>query len=149
MTQIIMLDNRFWGKVNKTDSCWEWIACINSHGYGAFSLNGKSELSHRLSYENKYEKIPEGLDLDHLCRNRKCVNPDHLEAVTRQTNLLRGDTICAKNKQKTHCSEGHEFTTENTYIRSNGSRKCRSCGRIDCNHRYHRKKMQKGVTNLR
>ena len=117
---------RFWIKVQKVNSCWEWTDFTHSDGYGKFRLNGKFVMAHRFSYEFLKEKIPEGLTLDHLCRNRKCVNPNHLETVTIKENLMRGFGACAVNARKTHCIHGHEFTPKNTYFDKIG-RHCRMC----------------------
>ena len=81
---------RFFNKVNKTDTCWLWTSAKNIDGYGIFRINGKNILSHRLSYELYIGKIPEGLQIDHLCRVRDCVNPDHLDPVTQAENIRRG-----------------------------------------------------------
>lgn len=127
---MVELDNRFWSKVEKTDSCWNWKANTVRGNYGRFKYNKKEEMAHRLSYENSKGVIPQGLVLDHLCKNPKCVNPSHLEAVTQRENVLRGNTLPAKNILKTHCPEGHEFTPENTYIskgKYGNSRNCRTC----------------------
>ena len=83
---------RFWSKVDKTDTCWNWIAG-RSNGYGMIQINKKHKYAHRVSYEIFKGDIPEGLELDHLCRNRKCVNPDHLEAVSSRENTMRGNNI--------------------------------------------------------
>lgn len=126
---------RFWRKVNKTESCWEWSGGKSPAGYGTFSIRDTDPLyAHRVAYEALVGPIPSGLDLDHLCRNRGCVNPAHLEPVTRKVNILRGESIMAKNARKTHCRRGHEFTPENTRIRANG-RNCRACDRIHEAHR--------------
>lgn len=117
---------RFWNKVKKTDDCWEWIACTNGTGYGRFKRNGKMILAHRFSYELLKGKILKGLQIDHLCRNRVCVNPEHLEQVTSKENLIRGFGACATNARKTHCIHGHEFTVENTYF-DNIGRHCKIC----------------------
>lgn len=119
---------RFWSKVNKTHFCWEWTASRHPDGYGHFGINGRIMGAHRWAFEQERFPIPEGFELDHLCRNRACVRPDHLEVVSHKTNLLRGVGVGAKNRDKTHCKNGHEFTLENTYRRSdNGGRKCRTC----------------------
>lgn len=127
---------RFWSKVDKTESCWVWVAG-KRRGYGHFFLNGNSISAHRFSYELLVSKIPEGLQLDHLCKNRSCVNPDHLEPVTLQENLRRGDgnvkatqKAAQLRKNKTHCSRNHPYDTINTYNRPDGGRDCRACRRL-------------------
>lgn len=115
-------------KFTKTESCWIWIHQPDSDGYGRFWLSSKNLLAHRVIYELLRKPIPRGLELDHLCRNRICVNPDHLEPVTCQVNLLRGQTHAAKNAQKTYCSKGHELKDSNLYLRKTG-RSCRTCHR--------------------
>lgn len=119
-------EERFWAKVNKTeDGCWEWTANNTRGGYGNFMpANGVARSAHRYSYEISIGPIPAGLDLDHLCRNRCCVNPDHLEPVTRSENLKRA---YAARGLKTHCAQGHPFDDENTFQRSQGGRGCRTC----------------------
>ena len=120
---------RFWEKVDKTGPCWEWTAS-KVYGYGQFGIaHQKHARAHRFAYELLVGPIPEGLELDHLCRNRACVNPDHLEPVTTRVNLLRGATVTARKAGQTHCIHGHEFTPDNTFIRKNGCRTCLTCRR--------------------
>ena len=125
---------RFMNKVDKTDingkGCWLWTGFVHRSGYG-LSWNGKEKcLAHRLSYEHFVGPIPAALQLDHLCRVRRCVNPQHLEPVTQRENLLSGRGLAAKNARKTHCVNGHEFTKKNSGIRRDGNRYCRECLRL-------------------
>lgn len=118
---------RFWSKVNKTETCWLWTAATRGTGYGAFSLNGRPQGAHRVAYEWEHGPVPDGLDLDHLCRVRNCVRPSHLEPVTRGVNLLRGETLLAKAAATTHCPQGHAYDAENTRYDMRGHRFCRRC----------------------
>lgn len=116
--------------INRETGCWEWAGRGTPNGYGHIRTGGgKRQMVHRVSYEMTYGPIPEGLDLDHLCRVRRCLNPAHLEAVTHRVNTLRGQTVTAANAAKTHCYNDHEFTPENTYIEPTGERRCRTCRR--------------------
>ena len=134
------LDNRFWYKVDKMGCCWYWIASTHSNGYGQFSYHGKNKLAHRLSYEDKYGDIPQGLVMNHICRTRHCVNPDHLEVITLEKNIQIGISV---NRNKTHCKREHEYTEENTHIRSTGFRQCRTCALISKRKYNQRKKLEK------
>lgn len=135
------LEQRFWAKVDRSGDCWEWRAFRGRDGYGRFHVgrdesgNKKKWNAHRVAYELIVGSIPEGLDLDHLCRNRGCVNPAHLEPVTRRENLMRGETIVAAAAAKTHCVHGHEYTPENTIIDGRG-RRCRECRRLQDKARW-------------
>lgn len=121
------------------NGCWIWTAARNAYGYGIIRLNGKHFMTHRFMYESHNGPIPEGLDLDHLCRVRCCINPEHLEAVSRKTNLLRGTTVTARNAAVTHCPRGHEYTEANTGRTRRGSRYCKRCNvdRVSAYQREH------------
>lgn len=123
---------RFWAKVqiNHPDECWPWLACRMKDGYGVFRLGGELKKAHRIAYELIKGEIPEGLQLDHICRNTSCVNPSHLEAVTCRENVLRSDNTASKNARKTHCKYGHGFSKQNTFWHPDGRRECRICRRL-------------------
>lgn len=128
------------------NGCWTWTGSPTSNGYGRISWAVDRKityaLTHRVMWAHHRGAIPEGLDLDHLCRNRLCCNPDHLEPVTRQTNLLRGDTIPARRAAATQCHRGHAFTPENTRLTSLGQRECRECKR-ETNRAYYWKNRER------
>lgn len=131
---------RFWPKVRKSAGCWEWIAVKDSKGYGCFWRNYVMQSAHRVAYELTKGAIPEGLDIDHLCMNRACVNPEHLEAVTHHVNIRRSpDTIPSLNAAKTHCPKGHEYTEANTQF-ENGRRRCATCRRAENRDRSARRR---------
>ena len=118
---------RFWDKVEvQPNDCWIWTAYKDRYGYGSFKLKGKPIGAHRLAYQINKGEIPIDREIDHLCRNRACVNPDHLETVTHKINLLRGSTISAINIKKTYCPKGHEYNQKNTHV-WRGHRFCRIC----------------------
>lgn len=120
---------RFWGFVNKSESCWIWMGCHNVYGYGVIRvpLVRKLRMAHRIAYELTIGPISTGLTLDHLCRVRECVNPTHLEAVTRGENVLRGESPAAQAARKTHCVNGHPLIEENLYRDGTCVRRCRTC----------------------
>lgn len=116
----------FWAKVDKTKGCWYWQGGTNGR-YGMYC----GQLAHRISYTLMIGEIPEGLEIDHLCRNTICVRPSHLEPVTHSENILRGHSF---NRSKDRCPKGHRYTSENTTI-NKGKRYCRTCKREDCKRR--------------
>lgn len=117
-----------WRRVTRTDSCWIWTGATRPNGYGHLMKERKDVLAHRTVYEMLVGPIPEGLTLDHLCRDRACVNPDHLEPVTNKVNILRGFGPAAINARKTHCPQGHEYAAGNVTTWK-GHRECRACAR--------------------
>jgi hypothetical protein len=122
--------DEFWTKVAFTQAgCWEWQRNVLRNGYGQKSFGGKMYLAHRVAWTDMNGPIPQSMTLDHLCRNRKCVRPNHLEPVSIKVNILRGNGMAAKNKRQTHCHNGHLFNEVNTYVCSEGSRNCRICNR--------------------
>lgn len=124
------LPERITSKIEHDDNgCWTWVGARNWDGYGMIRHEGATRLAHRIVYTLLVGPIADGLTIDHLCRNRACVNPDHLESVTRRVNVLRGDTFQARHAAQTRCKRGHEFTPENTYIEPSGSRRCIACRR--------------------
>jgi hypothetical protein len=122
---------RFWAKVAKAGlgDCWEWLASRDRHGYGQFRVGRRNLRAHRFAYELAVGAIPPGLQIDHLCRNRACVNPAHMEPVTGQTNTLRGESYQAANARKDRCVRGHPLDDENAYRDRHGHRHCRACQR--------------------
>lgn len=125
---VVRLESRM---VKVANGCWEWTGPCNESGYGFLSRDGKTGKAHRIAYELWRRPVPKGMDLDHLCRNRKCINPDHLEIVSRRTNVLRGVGLTAQNAKLESCKNGHPFTNENTYRHGPDGRwrKCRVCNR--------------------
>ena len=128
---------RFWSKVDKDGpipdyaphlgKCWLWTGGKVRRGYGRFYLNSTATMAHRFAYEAAIGPIPEGLQIDHLCRTTACCNPAHLEAVTQRENILRGNGMGARWAARTHCKNGHSLAGENLLIRPDGSRRCRVC----------------------
>jgi HNH endonuclease len=115
----------FWARVRVAESgCWEWIGGTNMYGYGAYRIDGKVKRTHRLTFELLVGPVPEDKELDHLCRVRRCCNPKHLEAVTHEENMRRGDW--SGRLARTHCRHGHPYEG-NLFIQANGARGCVIC----------------------
>lgn len=136
------LPERFWRKVvagpvptHRPDlgPCWLWAASLRTGGYGQYAHNGTMRRAHKVAYEVLVGPVPAGLDLDHLCRVRRCCNPGHVEPTTRSVNLLRGLGPRMAHERAvlvTHCPQGHEYTPENTHVSaSDNGRDCRTCSR--------------------
>ena len=149
-------EERFWPRVNKDGPvsahrpdlgpCWVWTGGL-AEGYGMFWLDGRNIHAHIVSFTWEYGDIPEGWERDHLCRNRACVRPDHLEAVTHWTNVARGISPHGLNAAKTKCRNGHDFTPENTRVNSKGQRVCIACARAACLRWYHRQRQTEPVAD--
>lgn len=117
---------RFMAKVEQTSECWNWRAYTGSNGYGRVWFDGRLQLAHRVAYQLFVGPIPAGMFVDHLCRNRSCVNPDHMEIVTARVNILRGDGLAAHEARRTTCVRGHPYSGDNLYVHR-GKRYCRAC----------------------
>lgn len=112
--------------------CWEWTGARQKTGYGKTSRGGRMLLAHRLAYEVTLGPIADGLTVDHLCRNRSCIRPDHMDLVPMGVNTMRGTSVSAINVAKTHCVRGHPFDATNTRLDSYQHRHCRTCEREHC-----------------
>jgi hypothetical protein len=126
------LPERFWSKVQlRPTGCWEWTASLST-GYGQCFIGGRVDKAHRVTYMALVGPIPEGLVLDHLCRNRACCNPEHLEPVSNKENILRGVSPSANQARRTHCRKGHPLEGENLSPGQVliGKRGCRTCHNV-------------------
>ncbi len=150
-----MLEQRFWSKVDLQGPlaspylgpCWSWTASISYDGYGHYSQAGRIWYAHRWAWTMMRGEIPVGLGLDHLCRQKHCVNPAHLEPVTQRENVLRGNGLAAQCARRTHCPRGHPYDEINTYYRPNGGRFCRTCKRAG-NRAYKARKKRSAEADL-
>lgn len=123
------IEERLWTRFrgDAETGCWNWAGAVSAGSYGSIYYQGRMQKAHRVAWMLWRGQIPNGMDLDHLCRNRLCINPAHLEPVTRSENLRRSP-LMDRNSKRTHCKRGHEFTPENTRTRpSNGHRTCIAC----------------------
>lgn len=157
------LEIRFWQKVKKTETCWLWTGSTYVTGYGQIRDNKKLIRAHRLSYMWAYGDIPDGIEIDHKCHNedskclggwncvhRKCVNPNHLEATSKQENIKRGK--CGEqHSRKTHCPQGHEYNLENTILETYKEtfirRHCRICNNDRTKKRQREKRLKERQKN--
>lgn len=120
-------EERFWSKVVKSDGCWRWLGAPQPDGYALIKIAHQMRPAHKVAYEYTIGAVPDGLQLDHLCRNRGCVNPAHLEPVTARENTMRSPiALGALNARKTHCPQGHPYDESNTVVTSS-RRTCRIC----------------------
>lgn len=137
---------RFFNKIEKhrSSDCWLWTAGLDHKGYARFrDDSGKKVRAHRWAYEWFRSPIPEGLHIDHLCRNRHCQNPWHMDLVTNAENQQRG--LVNQCKHKTHCVNGHPLSGENLHITAKGARRCLECNRQQCREYYHRRKAKEAA----
>lgn len=150
-------ETRFWKRLDRTrdDGCWVWLGAKDTGGYGRLMVEGRLMGVHQWAYRHFVGPVPPGLVLDHLCRNRACANPAHLEPVTRRENVLRGETRAAQEAAQTHCVNGHPFSPENTYVQAVGAgvkRRCHLCARANVarsGDRYQRQWLADEVERLR
>jgi hypothetical protein len=125
LAQLPRISSKF--VIDEQTGCWNWTGAKSPAGYGKFHNNSGTMQAHRFMYELTKGKISRPLVIDHLCRNRGCVNPKHMEVVTHRENTMRGENIAAKYARATHCVHGHPFDEANTYVTSKGLRHCRTC----------------------
>lgn len=109
--------------------CHQWRGSVDDDGYARFWLDGRNRRAYHVAYVTAHGPIPAGHDVDHHCRNRRCVNPAHLRALTHRDNVLASSNVAAYRAAQTHCHRGHEFDEANTRRRKDGTRACRACAR--------------------
>ncbi len=126
--------------------CHLWTGGVNQDGYGLVKRGKHTMMAHRWYWIQYNGPIPDGLQLDHLCRNPRCVNPDHLEPVTNRENVMRGQSPHVVISLSGRCKRGHEFTAENSIHKTDGGRQCRACQRDAARRSYHRRKVRNNAT---
>jgi len=134
-------EERFWSSVLAVENCWEWLGSRDGWGYGAFFADGRYIGAHRYAYQLRRGDIPKGLTLDHLCRNKGCVNPDHLEPVTLRENVLRSENSASVNAKKVVCIHGHSDWLPRPSPPGRVWRYCRTCGNNRQRSRYQDKRI--------
>lgn len=147
-SRVVPLADRLWARVDRTGDCWLWLGAKDLKGYGRIHIGGrKMALTHRVAYEVTVGSIPEGLQLDHLCRTPACVRPTHLEPVTPGENTRRGlvPLIAGANmRAKTHCPRGHPYDEVNTVLNTYGRRVCRICRKAASNRNNKKRRSRVG-----
>lgn len=140
MNELTRAQERFASKVAEPDTngCTLWVGLRSRQGYGRFSIGQTDHRAHKVAYEWAHGSVPVGLVLDHLCRNRACVNVAHLEAVAHAENVRRGSRA-----NRTHCPQGHEYSPENTYVAKTGWRSCRECHRASSRESARKRRAKK------
>ena len=141
-TMPVSTEKRLMKKVikNALTGCWEFVGSRLPSGYGILWNGNRPEGAHRIAYRLFIEDIPNGLEVDHKCNNRSCVNPDHLCLLSHKDNIRKSASIMGENFRKTHCKRGHPLSGENLFIAKSGSRQCRECMKLHARNAKARKK---------
>ena len=132
--------DRLMAKVSDTENCWTWVGSKHPAGYGQMWNGVRVEQAHRISFRIFNGEIPAGFEIDHICRNRGCVNPDHLRAVTHRENMRASDALMGVNARKTSCKRGHPLAGDNLFVSVQGARQCRECLRMHARNARSRRK---------
>jgi hypothetical protein len=137
--------------IDEFSQCWVWNGTVGSKGYGICNINRKTILAHRFVYEYCRGPIHDELTIDHVkawgCVHKNCLNPNHMELVTRGENVMRGNGVCAQNARKTHCKHGHLLSGDNLIMRLGGGRDCRECVNAKARRYQQRRKMNHDQKN--
>jgi hypothetical protein len=126
----LTVEARLLAKIEHVADCWQWTGAKQPTGYGSLWNGARPEQAHRISFRLYKGEIPKGCEIDHLCRNRGCVNPEHLRAVPHRENMRVSDTVMGRNAAKMFCKKGHPLAGTNLYVSPKGSRQCRECLRM-------------------